>query len=98
MATHIVIITADHFPKGDLLAETVSRLVWIQWLAGQVGHWHVHLRGGGRGATLLLLACCSRPVQEGREGERREEKRREREREEGNNDLTTQQKRSLTFS
>ena len=62
MATHIVIITADHFPEGDLLAETVSRLVWIQWLAGQVRHWHVHLRGGGRGATLLFLACCSRPA------------------------------------
>ena len=88
MATHIVIITADHFPEGDLLAETISRLVWIQWLAGQVGHWHVHLRGGGRGATLLLLGCCSRPVQEGREREeKRKEKRRgerEREREGGN--------------
>lgn len=39
--THLLVITADHLPKGHLVAETVGRLIGVQGLAAQVWHGQV---------------------------------------------------------
>ena len=52
ISAHIIIVTADHFSKGDLVAQAIGRLVGVQGLAVQVRHGQV---GWVRQHGILLL-------------------------------------------
>ena len=52
----VLIVTTYHFSKGNLLAETIGRLVWIdRHIQDLLRHWQVGIGMAWGGCRLILL-------------------------------------------